>query len=209
MVDWEGRQPYPTPHPSRSLRCVTFDFSPFFPCFCFPALWIHPSSRGSSPRKSSPSQMVTPSQCCARVIVDEKDLSEEQVREGYAWHYKKYSTDETLAELETTAREAKVGLWSEANPLEPWEFRDRRSAKEETPKAVASKTGKSRQQSESPEPRSNFSRSPPVNNAPAERYWLNTASGTRHNIRCQYYNNTKKGRFCGPTEGKACGTCGG
>jgi len=41
------------------------------------------------------------------------------------------------------------------------------------------------------------------------RYWLNTSSGVRHNERCEHFQKTKKGRLCGPTDGKACGICGG
>ena len=40
-------------------------------------------------------------------------------------------------------------------------------------------------------------------------YWLNTNSGVRHNISCRWYNNTKNGRKCTKSEGRACGTCGG
>ena len=41
------------------------------------------------------------------------------------------------------------------------------------------------------------------------KYWLNTDSNIRHNARCKYFNNTKAGRFCGPTDGRACKLCGG
>jgi len=40
-------------------------------------------------------------------------------------------------------------------------------------------------------------------------YWLNTSSNVRHNSGCRYYQKTKKGRSCGPDEGRACGMCGG
>jgi len=42
---------------------------------------------------------------------------------GYAWHYKKYSKDGTLAELEDEARKNKVGLWQDKNPIAPWDWR--------------------------------------------------------------------------------------
>lgn len=44
---------------------------------------------------------------------------------------------------------------------------------------------------------------------PVARFWLNTSTDVRHNERCDSFNNTKKGRFCTSTEGKACGKCGG
>jgi len=45
------------------------------------------------------------------------------IRDGYAWHYKKYSKDESLAKLENKARKHKVGLWQDKNPIAPWEWR--------------------------------------------------------------------------------------
>ena len=36
-------------------------------------------------------------------------------------------------------------------------------------------------------------------------YWLNEASGVRHNSECEWYRKTKRGRECEATEGKACG----
>jgi micrococcal nuclease len=41
----------------------------------------------------------------------------------FAWHYKQYSRDPELAKLEFQARSAKIGLWSEPNPVAPWEWR--------------------------------------------------------------------------------------
>jgi endonuclease YncB( thermonuclease family) len=49
----------------------------------------------------------------------------------------------------------------------------------------------------------------PEKEDPDALYWLNTSSGVRHNERCEHFKNTKKGRLCAPTEGKACGLCGG
>ncbi len=40
-------------------------------------------------------------------------------------------------------------------------------------------------------------------------YWLNTDSWVRHNRGCRYYKNTKYGRCCTKSEGRACGICGG
>ena len=45
------------------------------------------------------------------------------VKAGHAWHYKKYSDDKELAAAEVYARKNKLGLWQEANPTPPWEFR--------------------------------------------------------------------------------------
>lgn len=53
----------------------------------------------------------------------------EQVRRGMAWHYVQYSDDKTLADAETAARSAKVGLWADKEPIPPWEWRKARRAK--------------------------------------------------------------------------------
>ena len=57
------------------------------------------------------------------VLPDGRVLNEELVTAGMAWHYTRYSKDETLARLERRAREARVGVWSKARPVAPWEFR--------------------------------------------------------------------------------------
>ena len=40
-------------------------------------------------------------------------------------------------------------------------------------------------------------------------YWLNTASGVRHNESCRWFGKSKKGRECGASEGRPCHHCGG
>lgn len=50
-------------------------------------------------------------------------LNEELMRQGFAWHYAKYSDDPILQSLENEARKSKVGLWADKNPIPPWEFR--------------------------------------------------------------------------------------
>lgn len=63
----------------------------------------------------------------AFVKYDGKDLSEQLLKNGYAWHYKKYSNLASLAVLELFARSAKLGLWKESNVLAPWEYRKLKS----------------------------------------------------------------------------------
>lgn len=46
------------------------------------------------------------------------------VQEGCAWHYAYYTAEETdLAEAERQAREARLGLWAEDEPMEPRRYR--------------------------------------------------------------------------------------
>lgn len=57
------------------------------------------------------------------ILPDGKNLSEELVRSGFAWWYHLYSDDLVLKHLENEARIARKGLWSQPNPIPPWEFR--------------------------------------------------------------------------------------
>lgn len=59
----------------------------------------------------------------ARVECRGKDASLEQVRAGMAWAYTKYLTDQAVLDVELAARRDRVGLWQDAEPVEPWEFR--------------------------------------------------------------------------------------
>jgi len=57
------------------------------------------------------------------VIYDEKNLSFELLKEGYAWHYKYYSKDIEMAKLEEFAKENKKGLWVGKKPINPYKWR--------------------------------------------------------------------------------------
>ncbi len=53
-------------------------------------------------------------------LEDGKELSQEMIKAGYAWHFKKYNSDIVLSNLEIEAKNLKKGLWSEENPMTPW-----------------------------------------------------------------------------------------
>ncbi len=55
-----------------------------------------------------------------------ENLNKSLVQQGLAWHFKKYSTNQEYADLETQARKQKIGLWSEPNPTPPWEWRKKK-----------------------------------------------------------------------------------
>ncbi len=57
------------------------------------------------------------------ILPDGRSLNEEIIKEGFAWHYKDYSKDVKLANLETDARRFKRGLWSDPKAVAPWDFR--------------------------------------------------------------------------------------
>jgi len=50
-------------------------------------------------------------------------LNKALIQAGLAWHFKQYSRDPELAKLEFKARAKKAGLWSEADPMPPWQWR--------------------------------------------------------------------------------------
>ncbi|MBM3415995.1 MAG: hypothetical protein FJY20_06025 [Bacteroidetes bacterium] len=63
-------------------------------------------------------------------LEDTINLSYEMVKAGYAWHFRKYSNDQILADLENEARTKRIGLWADAYAKPPWEIRaDRRIRK--------------------------------------------------------------------------------
>ena len=51
-------------------------------------------------------------------------VNQEMIKQGMAWHYKKYSNDLFYAQLEITARKNKIGLWQEADAVAPWAWRE-------------------------------------------------------------------------------------
>jgi hypothetical protein len=58
------------------------------------------------------------------ILPDVRDLGQEMVRSGYAWHHVKYApNDDTLDRLEAEARAAKRGLWAQPGAVPPWDWR--------------------------------------------------------------------------------------
>ena len=59
----------------------------------------------------------------ARVEVAGEDVNRRLVADGCAWHYTRYSDDDSLAAAEAEAKAARRGLWAEPDPVPPWEWR--------------------------------------------------------------------------------------
>ena len=57
------------------------------------------------------------------IFVDGLDANREQVKRGMAWAFRQYLHDQSLLQVEDEARRAKIGLWSDTNPIPPWEYR--------------------------------------------------------------------------------------
>ena len=73
-----------------------------------------------------------------KILLDGQDINLEQIKSGMAWHYKEYEDEKTredrdlYARAEDEARNARRGLWVDANPVEPSDFRrDERERKRE------------------------------------------------------------------------------
>jgi endonuclease YncB( thermonuclease family) len=71
-------------------------------------------------------------------LPDGRSLNHELVRAGYAWWFRRYSKDGSLAELESQARAKRVGLWADSHPVPPWEWRQLHQARG---KATATSAG--------------------------------------------------------------------
>ena len=64
-----------------------------------------------------------------KIIVDGMDANLAQIKAGMAWHYKQYQREQTVADrdlyaqAEVDARASKAGLWKDADPVPPWDWR--------------------------------------------------------------------------------------
>lgn len=61
----------------------------------------------------------------ARIKCDGVDANAAQISRGMAWVYDKYVKDKSLYQLQDEARAARLGLWSDPEPMQPWEWRHR------------------------------------------------------------------------------------
>ena len=59
-------------------------------------------------------------------LANGKILNEELLKSGYAWHFLKYDKNPVWSYYEDMARKHKLGLWSEPNPIAPWDWRKSR-----------------------------------------------------------------------------------
>lgn len=70
-----------------------------------------------------------------KILVEGVDANLEQIRSGMAWHYKQYQRDQLFedrklySEAEETARSSRRGLWADATPTPPWDWRKQQRTK--------------------------------------------------------------------------------
>ena len=58
------------------------------------------------------------------IQVGNQHVNLELVKQGFAWWYKQYApAAKDLRDAEQAARQAKRGLWVDANAVAPWDFR--------------------------------------------------------------------------------------
>ena len=57
-----------------------------------------------------------------KVYVGDKCLNEELLKAGFAWYNMEGSINERWVDMEQQARYERKGLWSEDNPVPPWEY---------------------------------------------------------------------------------------
>ncbi|GAB1235163.1 thermonuclease family protein [Ferrigenium sp. UT5] len=59
----------------------------------------------------------------ATLYVDGRNINQEQVRRGMAWEYSHHHADQTYLALQQEAQQARRGLWADAEPTPPWQWR--------------------------------------------------------------------------------------
>jgi endonuclease YncB( thermonuclease family) len=59
----------------------------------------------------------------ATLKLDGADLNQELVRQGMAWEYSFHHSDKAFIALQLEAQQAKRGLWAQASPQAPWQWR--------------------------------------------------------------------------------------
>lgn len=59
----------------------------------------------------------------ANIFLEDVWVNRLMVEAGLAWHYRAYSDSAVLQGAEDRARREKIGLWADAHPIPPWDWR--------------------------------------------------------------------------------------
>jgi endonuclease YncB( thermonuclease family) len=76
-----------------------------------------------------------------KVLLENQDMNLKQIEAGMAWHDKEYQAAQTTtdrirySDAEREARRVKRGLWQDANPMAPWDYRQAKRKQREAMKA--------------------------------------------------------------------------
>lgn len=57
------------------------------------------------------------------IFTGDQNINTMMVRMGMAWQYRRYDKTKEREEAQKYARENKIGLWADKNPIPPWEWR--------------------------------------------------------------------------------------
>ena len=57
------------------------------------------------------------------LYINNEDINLLSIKNGCAWHFKRYSNDIQYSQAEEYAKKNKLGLWALPNPVPPWEWR--------------------------------------------------------------------------------------
>ena len=60
------------------------------------------------------------------ILVENHDINLRQIKDGYAWVYRRYCKRADYYKAEEYARNKKLGLWYDKYPIPPWDYRHRR-----------------------------------------------------------------------------------
>lgn len=110
------------------------------------------------------------------VRVDGINVNEELLKNGFAWRYTQYCKESfcnAWKGLEEQATKQGVGLWSEKNPMPPWDWRHSPQREQQI---ISNLAGKQRQPAAYKE------------SVSAGTLHGNTKSGVYHNSGCRWYN---------------------
>lgn len=72
----------------------------------------------------------------ARVTIGGKVVTAEMVRNSLAWRYVQFDRRNEFGGLEDDARRQRRGLWADAAPVAPWEWRKGEKERKAADKAV-------------------------------------------------------------------------
>jgi len=58
-----------------------------------------------------------------KIYIDGQDVNLQSIKEGYSWHFKRYSSDQDYASAEVYAKTNNLGLWNMPGSIPPWNWR--------------------------------------------------------------------------------------
>jgi endonuclease YncB( thermonuclease family) len=79
-------------------------------------------------------RLAAPAACTTPACSDSGDVGLALIESGLAWHYKRYQNEQAAedrtryARAEELARSHRAGLWHDAHPIAPWDYRSNHRA---------------------------------------------------------------------------------